>query len=339
MKSLLKISLFIACLGCTATITAQDIHLSQFSETPILRNPALIGIFNGDVRVQAVYRNQWNSVTIPYETGTISGELKYPVGTTDFVTVGLQLTYDRAGTSKLQSTQVFPAFNYHKSLSDDKSTFLSLGAMGGLVQRQFDITHLTFDNQYTNGRFDPTASTGEDGRLSLRGYTYLDAGVGLSFNSVIGENTNYYIGAALYHFNRPKVSFMGDKSIQLQAKITFNAGITIPVSENVKVIAQYNELHQGSYSEFIGGAMIGYGLLSQGLESDHGVYGGVYYRYGDAIIPMVRLDMGKYEIGFSYDSNISSLTPASHGQGGFEISLVFKAFRNEDVANMACPRF
>lgn len=338
MKTLLKISLFLAAFGCT-TAAAQDIHLSQFSETPILRNPALIGIFNGDVRVQAVYRNQWNSVTIPYETGTLSAELKYPVGLTDFVTVGMQLSYDRAGTSKLQSTQILPALNYHKSLSDDKSTFLSLGAMGGVVQRQFDVTHLTFDNQYTNGRFDPTAPTGEDGRLALRGYTYIDAGVGLSFNSVIGENTNYYLGAALYHFNRPAVSFMGDKKATLQPKFTVNAGITIPASENVKVIAQYNEVHQGSYSEYIGGAMIGYGLLSQGLESDHGVYGGIYYRYKDAIIPVVRLDMGKYEIGFSYDSNISSLTPASHGQGGFEISLVFKAFRNEDVANMSCPRF
>ena len=38
----------------------QDIHFSQFSETPLLRNPALAGIFSGDVRVQAVFRNQWN---------------------------------------------------------------------------------------------------------------------------------------------------------------------------------------------------------------------------------------------------------------------------------------
>ena len=50
---------------------AQDIHFSQFSETPLLRNPALAGIFSGDLRIQAVYRNQWNSVTVPYQTSSI----------------------------------------------------------------------------------------------------------------------------------------------------------------------------------------------------------------------------------------------------------------------------
>ncbi len=79
-------------------LCAQDIHLSQFMETPILRNPALIGLFRGDVRFQGVYRNQWNSVTIPYQTGTLSGEMKFPVGNyNDHVTAGIQASFDRAG--------------------------------------------------------------------------------------------------------------------------------------------------------------------------------------------------------------------------------------------------
>ena len=53
---------------------AQDIHFSQFFETPLLRNPALAGIFSGDLRIQAVYRNQWNSVTVPYQTTSLNGE-------------------------------------------------------------------------------------------------------------------------------------------------------------------------------------------------------------------------------------------------------------------------
>src|SRR5688572_33069224 len=77
----------------------QDLHLSQFFETPLLRNPALAGIFEGDVRLQAVYRDQWNSVTTGYRTGSLSGEYKMAVGKgDDFVTWGMQLFYDRAGT-------------------------------------------------------------------------------------------------------------------------------------------------------------------------------------------------------------------------------------------------
>lgn len=324
-------------------LAAQDIHLSQFDATPILRNPALIGIFNGDYRVQAVYRNQWNSVTIPYQTGALSAELKFPVGKSeDFVTTGIQFTYDRAGTAKLQSVQVLPAINYHKSLSQNRNMFLSLGFTGGVVQRQFDATKLTFNNQYMNGRYDGTLATGEEGRLALRGYTYLDAGVGMSFNSTIGEDINYFIGAALYHFNRPKVSFFKDNSITMDRKITFNAGITIPVDERVKIIGQYNELHMGSYSEYIGGALVGYSLLNQGLESTHAVYGGVFMRWNDAIIPSFRIDMDTYELGLSYDANISKLKTASQTFGGFELSLVFKGFlnsRNSTLESVHCPRF
>ena len=46
---------------------AQDIHFSQFFEAPLLRNPSLAGIYTGDIRVQAVYRDQWNSITNAYK--------------------------------------------------------------------------------------------------------------------------------------------------------------------------------------------------------------------------------------------------------------------------------
>ncbi|MCK7559729.1 PorP/SprF family type IX secretion system membrane protein [Chitinophaga sedimenti] len=279
MKTLRNIVAATMCLAASLRAGAQDIHMSQFYETPILRNPALIGIFNGDVRVQAVYRNQWNSMTTAYQTGTLSGELKFPVGQYyDYVTTGLQMSFDRAGESQLQSVQALPAVNYHKSLSADKSSYLSLGVMGGFVQRQFDPTHLTFNNQYTNGRFDAAAPTGEEGRLTKQGYTYFDAGVGLSYNSTIGEDVPYYIGAALYHLTSPKVSFYGDKGVELAKKWSFNAGITIPLDEKFRMIAQYNQMHQGTYNEYIGGALIGYSLYDEGLESDHGIYGGMFFR-------------------------------------------------------------
>ena len=45
-----------------------DIHFSQFYENSILRNPALTGVSSDNYKVVAYYRNQWSSVTNPYET-------------------------------------------------------------------------------------------------------------------------------------------------------------------------------------------------------------------------------------------------------------------------------
>src|SRR5215831_15658223 len=86
---------------------AQDIHFSQFYEAPLARNPAFAGIVNGDIRVQAVFRSQWNSFVDAYKTGSLNAEYKMPVGKgEDFVTCGLQAVYDRAGTADLSTTIV-----------------------------------------------------------------------------------------------------------------------------------------------------------------------------------------------------------------------------------------
>ena len=88
---------------------AQDVHFSQFFEAPLVRNPSLAGIFNGDVRVQGVYRSQWQSVTTPFVTQSINAEYKMPVGqSNDFVTLGMQILHDKAGTTALTTTNVIP---------------------------------------------------------------------------------------------------------------------------------------------------------------------------------------------------------------------------------------
>src|ERR1700741_3175188 len=110
MRKLYVIGMVIMCAGNTF---GQDIHFSQFFEAPLLRNPSLSGIFSGDIRVQGVYRDQWNSVTNAYRTGSLNAEYKMPIGKgDDFMTTGLQILYDKAGTVGLNTVHLLPALNY-----------------------------------------------------------------------------------------------------------------------------------------------------------------------------------------------------------------------------------
>ena len=43
-------------------VQAQDIHFSQFYQSPLNLNPALTGVMNCNHRIVANYRNQWASV-------------------------------------------------------------------------------------------------------------------------------------------------------------------------------------------------------------------------------------------------------------------------------------
>jgi type IX secretion system PorP/SprF family membrane protein len=212
---------------------AQDIHFSQFSETPLLRNPALAGIFSGDLRIQGVYRNQWNSVTVPYQTGSLNAEYKLPVGhSDDFLTLGGEILYDKAGTVALTATHILPVINYHKSLSEEKNMYLSLGFMGGLVQRKIDRSKITTNNQFNGNEFDGSLSDGET--FPGNGYSYFDGSAGMSFNTQIGQNQddNVFIGVAYHHFNKAaKVSFYANDKIEMIPKWVFSAGVRWGVTD------------------------------------------------------------------------------------------------------------
>lgn len=315
-------------------VTAQDVHFSQFFETPLWRNPSLAGIFKGDIRVQAVYRDQWNSVTDAYRTGSVNAELKMPIGKMDdFITTGVQILYDRAGTAGFTSSYLLPAVNYHKSLSKEKNRYLSLGFMGGVVQRRIDISKVTTNSQYDNG------GLGEN--FANTQYSYLDGSVGMSYNSGIGDHpdNNFFLGTAYHHFTRPKTSFYRNANIELHPKWVFSGGVRFGVSEYAYMTIQADHSIQGGFAETVAGGMYG---LKLGSDPDNPVYtlhAGGFLRWDDAFIPVIKLDYSPFSLAFSYDVNISKLKQSSFGRGGFEVSVSYSSFRKKTADYLLCPKF
>ena len=56
-------------------------------------------------------------------------------------------------------------------------------------------------------------------------------------------------------------------------------------------------------------------------DNPSNVYGGLWYRFNDAIIPYVGIEFSGLRIGATYDVNVSSLIAGSQSRGGMEISL------------------
>lgn len=286
--------------------------------------------------MQAVYRDQWNSVTTAYKTVSANGEYKMPVGkANDFVTIGLQLLQDRAGTISWVSTHVLPAINYHKSLSNDRTSYLSLGFMGGWVQKRFDRTKMT-----TNSMFDGLG----DGENNLQPqYSYWDASVGASYNAQLNDNkeNNFYLGVAYHHFNKPKNSFYRDPRMELTPKTDVSAGVRFAVTEGSYLTLHGNHSMQGPFTETMVGGM--YGLKIGDLEKpSYVLHGGLFTRLNDALVPVVKVDYAPFSFSLSYDVNISKLSTSSYGRGGFELAVSYVAFSNRDnssVNAVVCPRF
>ncbi|WP_431213546.1 type IX secretion system membrane protein PorP/SprF [Puia sp. P3] len=72
-------------------------------------------------------------------------------------------------------------------------------------------------------------------------------------------------------------------------------------------------------------------------------YAGVWGRFTnnttDAVIPYVGLDYSDFNLGVTYDVNVSSLKTASQSRGGIEISLIYIKKKSDGRKGVPCPRF
>jgi len=327
---------------------AQDVHFSQFYENAILRNPGLTGIFSGDYKVGVDYRSQWANISVPFQTELISMETHILVNKEvgDYLSFGLAGTYDMAGTINFNSLQIYPAINYNKALEDVHNSYLSVGFAAGYIQRSVDMSKMTFSSQYINGGYSVANPTGET--MPFRSLHAYDLAAGVSLNSSIGTNNrfNYYVGAGLFHINRPNEIFSGGGDlIRLPMKWEGNLGFHYAINEQYGVTVHVNYSNEYPYEEWIGGGLFSYRSVIHPLTeqaTNFVFYLGLFYRYQDAIIPTVKMDYGNLSVNFSYDVNNSALRPASLGAGGTEISLYVRGrykHKTNPEDNVKCPRF
>jgi type IX secretion system PorP/SprF family membrane protein len=342
MNRRFNILLLLPLLLVTGIAGAQDLHFSQFFEAPLLRNPSLAGLFEGDVRVQMVYRDQWNSFTNAYKSGSLNAEYKAPVGHgDDFLTIGLQLLYDKAGTVGLTTTEVMPALNYHKSLSGNKRTYLSFGFMGGLVGKSIDRSKVTTNAQFDGTAFNPALSDGET--FASPKYNYFDGAFGASFNSAFGANSenSYFVGAAYHHFNRPHTSFYRNSNDALDPKYVFSGGLKFHIDDNTYFTLQADQSTQGTFNETIAGALYSV-KIGEADAPIYTIHGGAFLRWKDALIPVVKIDYNPFSVALSYDVNVSQLKTVSQGRGGMELSISYIGFLDRDNSSrdkVLCPKF
>lgn len=322
-------------------VRSQDINFSQFYELPLLRNPALAGIYHGDFRATAAVRTQWASVSaMPYKTQALGTEMKFGLSanSNDYLALGLQITNDVAGDSKLGKTQVLPVVTFHKSLNEDHDSYLSIGFIGGGVQQRFDPTNLKFDDQFVNGSYSATNPTQQT--FSNTNVTYWDAGVGMLYSNVIGGNVKFYFGAAYYHLTQPKVAFSQLNDIKLNKKIVFNGGLAAPTSDYDKIILYADFFMQGGNQQAQGGFMYKHDLVQEDENEAISISAGSFMRWNDAVVPVIRFDHYHFGVGLTYDVNISKLKTASQMRGGFEVTLSYQNFlnmRNSSAQKVRCP--
>lgn len=331
------LALTVVCLSFAAN--AQDQHFSQFFASPLTLNPALTGKFDGTLRAAGNYRNQWPAFNNVYTTSTLSVDfsiLNKIIPENDTWGVGIIALTDKAGGGVLTNNYLGISTAYHKALNEDGFSQIGIGFQGMYGQKRLDWTKLVFADQLTPFGFDLSVPSADISTLNNPNISYFDVNAGIIYTASTNDKNNFYLGASMYHINRPKESFKGG-NWNISARTTISAGGYFPVSETLTLHTSGIYQVQGKATETTFG-----GALSSTLNNDEnnptGVYAGVWMRVKDALIPYLGLEFGGMRIGATYDINISSLKSGSQSRGGMELSLIYVK-KPIDGKNVPCPKF
>ena len=126
-----------------SAVFGQDLHFSQFMNSPLVTNPANTGFMpEGDYRIGLNYRNQWSSVmAVPYKTMSAFGDVQVMLNNSDNGWMGLGgvILRDVAGSGNLTSTKIYGSVAYHQTLG--YSSLLSLGFNVGWANKRINTTN------------------------------------------------------------------------------------------------------------------------------------------------------------------------------------------------------
>jgi type IX secretion system PorP/SprF family membrane protein len=321
--------------GLQIHISAQDLHFSQYFNSPLLVNPANTGFIpDGDHRLGINYRNQWaNLGGNPYKTFSIyaDGQFFGERFENGWLGIGGALLRDVAGSGNLTTTRAFGSIAYHQALG--LGSLVSAGFNIGYINKRIDFTKLTFDNQWNGKFFDISAPSGEPFVANQVNYFSLQAGINYAYYP--NENTYLNVGFSASNLNRPKESFFTDGLVdtRLATRLTTFLNGSFRASDAWIVNPNAYISKMSTATEVVAG---GTAQRDLGGNGNTQLIMGAYYRVSDAIIPVLGFQQSGYKFTFSYDATSSALKSYNQGRGAYEMSIVKQGLIDKSKA-IKCP--
>lgn len=332
MKTNFRIALLLLITGMLVKrATAQvDPHFTQYYVYPAWLNPALTGVFDGDYRASAIYRNQWSNVASAFST--VGASLEFT--TSKSLNAGVSIVNQVAGDGGFNYTTAygnvaytgvkFGSAEYHR---------LVFGLQAGLIQRKFNPSKLVFSDQWNpvTGNIIPTQEA-----ISNPSATSFDAGAGvLYYDATPGKKANLFAGFSASHITRPENRFAAVINEKMPVRYTAHGGVKLAVSDDLTLTPNAIYLRQGNMEEKVVGT---YAQLKAAVSTD--LLLGVNYRLQDAVSAYAGFTHNNMVLSVSYDVNTSDLGKMVSGTNSFEISLTFvgrKRAKTPEV-EFVCPR-
>lgn len=326
-------------------VNAQDMHFSQYWGSPLNLNPSLTGVFDGNIRLNAIYRNQWfaNSSFSTY-SGSVDASLFKDKLNGNILGIGANFYQDVQGEGTFQNTGVGISLSYNQRISSQKSAhYIGLGFQPSFINKQINLNNLVYGNLFEiNNNTDPIDAFGYDNNMVI------NFNAGISYFANFDNKHNLGFGFAVANIGEPNISFGTSADDILYRRFTANASGKIMLNNNVVSILPTTLFHkQGPHQQINFGSYVGF-LVNE--QKNLSLYVGAMYRMSgyeeagfgsDAFIGGFRLEYQSLDFGFAYDITTSDLRQAATFMGGPELYVIYtigtspRGYRDK----LNCPKF
>lgn len=334
MKKLVIVLLMVA-----GTCYGQDPQFSQFFSSPLNINPALTARINSDWRLISNVRDQWIGPASPYVTGTISYDRKLfqnkipNVDNTDdnVFGIGTMMMYDHAMSGIQKSTYASLDLSYNVKFAEGFGKHrlgLGFGTMYG--RRYVDFDRLYTQEQWVGfAGFNTNLPSGE-ALSEMKPWFSVSTGLVYSFTT---EKSNFDLGVAAFHVNKPKQTFLADPNQYIPMRKVAHSNFETYLKDylvlNVNAIYQYQK--EAKY--YSAGAALGWLV---GDKQDMLLNLGLWYWSENAVIPYAGVAYKDFQFGASFDITTSKLNQAARKPNTWELSIILRGTKNP-VNIIPCP--
>lgn len=334
-----KLLIFFLCTMISQLSFGQDFHFTQYFMSPQTLNPALVGQFNGCLRVNTSYRNQWASLmganSFNTKAGSIDGKLLQNTLKGNFIGIGANFFNDVGGDAQFGTQAVGFSVAYCQILNKKNPMTLAAGLQFGSWQRKLTLSNLKLENQFEVLTLSNNSS-------------FSDIGTGLLFYHQPFNWLSYQTGFSLTHLTRPNQTFAHYNDL-LGTRFQYHATAFVQFADMFTVIPMVQYSTQKGARE-LNVSALGKVLIDDNLKYETAIYFGTGLRFtrpgADALAFYFRYDIFNFAIGVSYDVNVSPMHVLTKYQGGPELSLQYmircpktKQTVYSRGKKMFCPKF
>lgn len=345
-----RIKSFVLFFMLTGSLLAQDVNFSQAYVSGSYLNPALTGLFSGFVRVSTQYREQGRgALDTKFQTYAVSSDIRYKFNSLnkfskDILAVGLYFINDRVEVYDFNTNIISLSLAYHKALGFRTNQFIGIGFQGGVLQKNINREHLTFQDMYNF--VDAYSFPTKEATLS-NNFAVGDFSLGIYYTISPTNKTVFGTGIAYQHFATPNLSFYRNQddiesTNNLYSKITYHASFDYKFASFMTVQPRFRFVQQGPYYDVDIGSNIKMSSFNWDMMALHfGLSAHVIKDLGSAfigpIVPFFGLQYKNFMMGISYDIVMTHLVNSRKNLHTFELSISYLGDQTNE--GLVCPEF